>query len=101
MPRGRKGLWLIHPLDFKKAMRYFSTLYAAEQFGVSQRTVRRWLQTGLPLGYGRNPISEETWLAFASTGRTALKRSGKKRTGVDRQLSARGLGQVSAGARSK
>ena len=80
MPRRRKGLWMIAPEEVNRAIGIYSNCIVAEIFGVTQRTVRRWRKTGLPLCYGRRPISREKWDEFASTPRTC----------VDRQMSARG-----------
>lgn len=65
---------MIKPEIVQKACALRSHGYVAGQFGVNERTVRRWLVTGLPLGYGRNPISRETWDLFATTGRTTVDR---------------------------
>jgi|SRR5882672_755871 len=77
------------------AIKYRSDLYVAEQFGVSDRTVRRWLKSGCPLRYGKHHrVTREVWERFARFGDTGLvdvagdvssRSSG--RTGHDRDLS--------------
>lgn len=40
----------------------------ARKFGVAVRTIIRWERTGLPIRYGRYPITYEAWERFERTG---------------------------------
>jgi hypothetical protein len=103
--------------------RAHSPSHIADLWFVSERTVRRWQKTGLPLCYGSVWIKPDEWAAFEQTGRVPsqsssglpaweierAKRRDRKvsarpgrraagRTGVDRgryaKVSARSRGQV-------
>lgn len=70
MPRGRAGLSLIAPDEVTETIRrhFKSDTYVARQFGVCERTVRRWKATGLALYYGKANITREAWEQFKGTG---------------------------------
>jgi len=68
-----------------------NTLRIAREFGVSQRTARRWANHGMPLLYGDpgkpSHVTPACWEHFEAKG-TVDRRPGQQ-TGVDPQLSAR------------
>jgi hypothetical protein len=80
MPRGRAGLDLI-PAErvlatFKRVYGWrHSPTHIGEAWHVSERTVRRWQQTGLPLCYGRVWITRAEWEAFEKTGAVPKSRT--------------------------
>lgn len=99
MPRGRAGLALVTPDEVRAA---FTKHYGiggyfipnrdriAADWQVNERTVRRWMATGLPLHYGNVYVRREEWAEFVRTGKSPRAPIARdlKRTGVDRQLSA-------------
>ena len=66
----RSQLWIITPARVKRFRVHYKLSQAdmARKFGVAVRTVIRWEQTGLPIRYGRHPISYEAWERFERTG---------------------------------
>lgn len=67
MPRGRSGLYVIPPATIQNDIGSSEQAVVAEGFGVSTRTVRRWLKVGMaPCYAGVNP-SREQWEVFAVT----------------------------------
>lgn len=48
---------MIPAADVVAAIGYKSDTYIAREFGVTDRTVRRWKRTGLPLYYGAKNIT--------------------------------------------
>lgn len=76
MPRGRAGLVIVPPDEVRRAVYpgggCYGTRYtrgravarAAEHFGVARRTIRRALERGLPLHYGRRCITRDEWEAY-------------------------------------
>lgn len=59
MPRGRAGLQLVKPEKVQEVFKRSSHHVPALYFNVSERTVRRWVTTGLPLYYRNNPTPDE------------------------------------------
>lgn len=82
MPRGRAGLWLIPADEVRVAIarHHHDVRQAAHAFRVTDRTIRRWSTTGLPLNYGEVNVTYDEWDLYVTTGASG-------RTGVDRKLS--------------
>jgi hypothetical protein len=113
MPRGRRGLSLIPPERVRAALikhrfgfsfygsAHINTERTAHTFGVTARTVRRWLLTGLPLSYGDDSkpsfITSDVWEHFEEKG-TVVRQPGQ-RTGNDRRLSASSRSRTGSGRR--
>lgn len=85
MPRGRAGLLMIPADEVRVALvRNNHTPWdAARALLVCDRTVRRWLKTGLALYYGARCITREEWNAYA--GVDAGSEPVRRRTTVDRE----------------
>lgn len=96
----RSSLTMIRPEDVRAAVGYKSTERVAGEFGVTARTVRRWLARGLPLYFG-NPktkscVSLDMWKRFVATGRTA-----EPVPEVDAPIAARSSGRKPVRARPR
>jgi len=73
MPRGRAGLAIIPPEEVIGAIRSrcLSDAAVAARFAVTDRTVRRWKRTGLPLYYGARNVTRDQWERFKATGQVS------------------------------
>jgi hypothetical protein len=79
MPRGRAGLDLVKPERVREVFKKFYSwrtgpTYVAGLWNVNERTVRRWLKTGLPLCYGAVWITRDEWREFERTGQVPKSR---------------------------
>lgn len=81
MPRGRASLQMVPPQQVRAAFtKHYgfkgivrpSPSKVAQAWRVSERSVRRWQKTGLPLYYGDLCIRRDEWAEFEQSGKPPL-----------------------------